>query len=165
MCVTNTTQRRPQVVAFPTACVGTASTSIISQRLINTFPVPGVASNGAVPTSTYAENAPQEKTRPKRRRKPQKPGKTAKQNERHFVVHNYHDHAFDFDKCDQVVVQQEDPNQRRRGGVSLPFPVKLHAVLEQVEADGFGHVVSWMPHGRSFVIHDSKEFVDRIMPT
>jgi hypothetical protein len=47
----------------------------------------------------------------------------------------------------------------------LPFPVKLHAVLEQVEADGFGHVVSWMPHGRSFVIHDSKEFVDRIMPT
>jgi hypothetical protein len=83
-------------------------------------------------------------------------------NERHFVVHNYHDHANDSDQHEEV--DQEDPNQRRRGGVSVAFPVKLHAVLDQVEADGLAHVVSWMPHGRCFVIHDPKEFVDHIMP-
>ncbi len=61
-------------------------------------------------------------------------------------------------------VDQEDPNLRRRGGVSVAFPVKLHAVLDQVATDGLAHVVSWMPHGRCFVIHDPKEFVDHIMP-
>jgi hypothetical protein len=44
-------------------------------------------------------------------------------NDRHFVVHNYHDHANDTDQHEEV--DQEDPNQRRRGGVSVAFPVKL----------------------------------------
>lgn len=101
-----------------------------------------------------------QKKKPKRRRKPQKPGKTAKLNDRHFVVHNYHDHAND---DDQDVVEQPEAG-RRRGGVSVSFPTKLHSVLDQVEADGLAHVVSWQPHGRCFVIHKPKEFTDHIMP-
>jgi hypothetical protein len=99
-------------------------------------------------------------TKPKRRRKPQKPGKTAKQNDRHFVVHNYHDHANDED--DEV----ESPSEcgRRRGGVTISFPAKLHSVLDQVEQDGLANVVSWQPHGRCFVIHKPQEFTDHIMP-
>lgn len=100
------------------------------------------------------------KSKPKRKRKPQKPGKTAKQNDRHFVVHNYHDHANDIDDGD---VDCEEPC-KRRGGVSVSFPLKLHQVLEQVEVDGHSHVVSWQPHGRCFVIHKPKEFTDHIMP-
>jgi hypothetical protein len=50
------------------------------------------------------------------------------------------------------------------GGVPVPFPFKLHAMLDQIEADGFANVVSWQPHGRSFVIHDKKSFVAKIMP-
>ena len=51
-----------------------------------------------------------------------------------------------------------------RGGVSVAFPLKLHAVLDQVEADGLGHVMSWSPHGRCFVIHKPKEFTEHVMP-
>jgi hypothetical protein len=104
----------------------------------------------------------QEKERPKRRRKPQKPGKTAKQNERHFVVHNYHDHSCDTDEDDEL--EQQEASQRRRGGVTISFPLKLHAVLDQVERDGLAHVISWQAHGRCFVIHKPKEFVDHVMP-
>jgi hypothetical protein len=109
-----------------------------------------------------------EKPRPKRRRKPQKPGKTAKMNERHFVKHNYHDHAMDTvdDMDDHAAEEQqpEDASLRRRGGVSVAFPLKLHAVLDQVEADGLAHVISWQPHGRCFVVHEPKKFVDHVMP-
>jgi hypothetical protein len=105
-----------------------------------------------------------EKPRPKRRRKPQKPGKTAKQHDRHFVVHNYHDHASDSFDFDLEEPQEADCGQRRRGGVAISFPLKLHAVLDQVEADGLADVISWMEHGRCFVIHNAKEFVDHVMP-
>jgi hypothetical protein len=99
--------------------------------------------------------------KPKRRRKPQKPGKTAKQNDRHFVVHNYHDHANDEDEPDS---EKGGGEQRRRGGVTVSFPLKLHAVLDQVETDGLAHVVSWQHHGRCFVIHKPKDFTEHIMP-
>lgn len=105
-----------------------------------------------------------EKTRPKRRRKPQKPGKTAKLHDRHFVVHNYHDHASDSLDVDLEEPQEADVVQQRRGGVAISFPLKLHAVLDQVETDGLAHVISWMGHGRCFVIHKAKEFVDHVMP-
>ena len=99
--------------------------------------------------------------RPKRRRKPQKPGKTAKQNDRHFVVHNYHDHAFYPDENDEC---QEESGMKRRGGVATSFPTKLHTILDQVEADGLSHIISWQPHGRCFIIHKPKEFADYVMP-
>lgn len=111
------------------------------------------------------------KAAPKRRRKPQKPGKTAKNNDRHFVVHHYLDHSQDVDggECSHHVgsessSSEEEGHHRRRGGVSVPFPVKLHEVLDQVEADGFAHIISWQGHGRCFMIHKPKEFVDYIMP-
>jgi len=110
--------------------------------------------NGAVLVA-----APPTKPKPKRRRKPQKPGLTAKNQERHFVHHNYHDHANDPDE-----EEVDDANHRRRGGVAVSFPLKLHSVLEQVEVDGFSHVISWQPHGRCFVIHKPKEFTDVVMP-
>jgi hypothetical protein len=118
-------------------------------------------SNGAPFASLLLQTGKQEnqKPKPKRRRKPQKPGKTAKQNERHFVVHSYHDHA-----DDHSVSDSEQEEQRRRGGVSVSFPIKLHAVLDQVEMDGLADVISWQPHGRAFVIHKPKEFVGHIMP-
>lgn len=97
----------------------------------------------------------------RRRRKPQKPGKTAKQNDRHFVVHSYHDHGKDED---EDVDLDSTAGSRRRGGVTVSFPSKLHSVLDQVEQDGLAHVVSWQPHGRCFVIHKPKEFTEHIMP-
>lgn len=125
---------------------------------------PEVAATYGASTHTTRNSLPGQteevKRRPRRRRKPQKPGKTAKQNDRHFVIHNYHDHAQDADENDV----EEEPAPRRRGGVTVSFPVKLHAVLDQVEADGLGHIISWQSHGRCFVIHKPKEFVDHVMP-
>jgi hypothetical protein len=38
------------------------------------------------------------------------------------------------------------------------FPVKLHEMLIKTELDGLQPVVSWMPHGRAFVVHSPAEF-------
>lgn len=43
------------------------------------------------------------------------------------------------------------------------FPVKLHYMLSDMEADGLDHIISWQPHGRSFTINKPKEFVDKIL--
>jgi hypothetical protein len=54
--------------------------------------------------------------------------------------------------------------QGRKGGVSVQFPLKLHALLDIIEADGLANVISWQPHGRAFAIHNTKEFVETVMP-
>lgn len=84
-------------------------------------------------------------------------------NDRHFVVHNYHDHAKD--QPNEIDLKEQSQPSRRRGGVSLSFPLKLHAMLDQIEADGLGHVISWQPHGRAFLVHKPQEFVSHVMPT
>lgn len=139
----------------------------LSPYAATAVPKPYASAEQSFPTFAPAQQhyylpAPQEKPRPKRRRKPQKPGKTAKMNDRHFVQHNYHDHSHD--GLAAALGESATAEQRRKGGVSIPFPVKLHAVLDQVEADGLAHIISWQPHGRCFVIHKPKEFVDHVMP-
>ena len=187
MCVTNIAKRQRKPLAVANQPVMGNTPSLISQRLMGNFmplmlntgipkPSSTVSTTNTVGTSQSQEQpamnffAPQhhsalpqdeEKKRPKRRRKPQKPGKTAKMNDRHFVVHNYHDHACDSDEHDE----EETTRSRRRGGVTISFPMKLHAVLDQVEADGLGHIMSWQAHGRAFVIHKPREFTETIMPS
>ena len=62
-----------------------------------------------------------------------------------------------------------DPKKQKikrgaRGGVSDPFPFKLHRMLEDVERDCNTHIVSWLSHGRAFCVHKPKDFVTDIMP-
>jgi hypothetical protein len=51
-----------------------------------------------------------------------------------------------------------------RGGVSTPFPEKLHEMLSKAVSEAFDHIVSWHPHGRSFAVHQPKRFVIEVMP-
>ena len=44
------------------------------------------------------------------------------------------------------------------------FPIKLHKIVERCKIDGYSDIISWMPHGRSFKIHDRNLFVSKIMP-
>ncbi|KAL3781220.1 hypothetical protein HJC23_003537 [Cyclotella cryptica] len=74
------------------------------------------------------------------------------------VRHDYHDHSTD------PVVDPSQIKHKAKGGVVVPFPVKLHSMLDAIERDGYAHVVSWQPHGRCFVVHKPKEFVNHIMP-
>ncbi|CAB9516241.1 shock factor protein [Seminavis robusta] len=44
------------------------------------------------------------------------------------------------------------------------FPVRLHYMLTDIQKEGiFTHIVSWQPHGRCFVVHDKKQFVEKIL--
>ena len=155
MCVTNTTGRRQNPISFNAEEISICRSSFLADRLQGGFTpsAPSVSSQGS---------AEQEKELPKRRRKPQRPGFTAKNHERHFVVHHYHDHALD-QECDYELEDSSD-DQRHRRSVAVAFPMKLHEVLEQVELDDLAHVISWQPHGRCFIIRKPKEFVDHVMP-
>ncbi|KAL3766616.1 hypothetical protein ACHAWO_013963 [Cyclotella atomus] len=51
-----------------------------------------------------------------------------------------------------------------RGGVYDPFPMKVHRMLHQSRLEGNESVVSWLPHGRAFKIHQPKVFAEVIMP-
>lgn len=145
-------------MTLSTAQVG-SQPSAMSQRICDTLFFN--ASFSGTPTETETVSSDSVPTKPLlkfRRRKPQRPGKTAKDHDRHFVVHNYHDHSRD------VNTEPLEPVRRRRGGVKLAFPLKLHALLDEIEADGLAHVISWQPHGRCFVVHNPKLFVEQVMP-
>lgn len=96
--------------------------------------------------------------------------KTAKEFDRHYVKHDYHDfvNVNENDIATQVTTKvNKNGKQARsgpRGGVVSPFPGKLHEMLENAEAENHDHIVSWRPHGRAFIIHKPKEFERVIMP-
>jgi len=51
-----------------------------------------------------------------------------------------------------------------RKGVTVPFPVKLHQLIEHAEAEGLTDIVGWQPHGRCFVIRDPEAFSNTLLP-
>ena len=60
--------------------------------------------------------------------------------------------------------EYELARRRTRGGVTEPFPEKLHRMLLEIEKDGDSKIVSFFPHGRAFGIHDTDKFEEKIMP-
>lgn len=106
--------------------------------------------------------------------------------QRHFVQHNYHDHANDpsisspkntspevSEDCEsqkgtstntQRGARPKKSRRGPRGGVVTPFPEKLHQLLENVDKEGYADIISWQPHGRCFIMHKPKEFVKVLMP-
>jgi hypothetical protein len=46
----------------------------------------------------------------------------------------------------------------------LPFPFKLHEMLEDAMRTDNQDIVSWQPHGKAFRVHKPREFAIRIMP-
>ncbi|KAG7363518.1 HSF-type DNA-binding protein [Nitzschia inconspicua] len=47
---------------------------------------------------------------------------------------------------------------------TVPFPWKLHEMLDRSDKDSFDHIVSWLPSGNGFKVYDSKAFVDTVLP-
>jgi len=95
--------------------------------------------------------------------------KSVRDRNRTVVDHRYTDHLHD------PVIEEEDfssskPRDSRkstrtpRGGVTVAFPEKLHAMLSVATEQGFDDVISWRPHGRCFLIHQKQVFVTAIMP-
>ena len=69
---------------------------------------------------------------------------------------------------DASLLKDPDPvvlaNRRARGGVTEPFPEKLHRMLCEVEEAGEEATVSFFPHGRAFTVHNPARFVTEILP-
>jgi hypothetical protein len=82
--------------------------------------------------------------------------KRIKEKRNEAVVHAYHDHANEVEK---VAENSEESN-----AVEESFPYKLHYMLTELETDGMDDIVSWQPHGRCFLVHDQKAFVDQVLP-
>lgn len=90
------------------------------------------------------------------------PGVTTKKNQRLFVQHNYKDHSHEVpETAEELALVRPGAPERT---VSAAFPLKLHEILSDIERDGLEDIVGWLPHGRSFKIHNQKEFVDKILP-
>lgn len=47
---------------------------------------------------------------------------------------------------------------------AIPFPWKLHEMLEAADVQGFDSVVSWLPDNNSFKVHNQQAFVSQVMP-
>ena len=56
--------------------------------------------------------------------------------------------------------------RKKTGGVTKPFPEKLHEMLtiESLPQSDSHIIVSWLPHGRSFIVRKPKQFTTQIMP-
>lgn len=116
-------------------------------------------------TSTSASSSQGDRSPTSRKRragsspKPKlRPGLTGKKNPRQFVQHNYHDHAHD------VPLPGESPTGPLGSGDNIAFPFKMHDILTRIDAEGYSDIMSWLPHGRSFKIHDQDGFEEHILP-
>lgn len=87
---------------------------------------------------------------------------------RTYVDHTYTDHLEDAPDIPTTInltdFTAKNISKGPRGGVSVAFPLKLHQMLSTVADEGLDHIVSWQPHGRCFLVHNKKRFVEEIMP-
>ena len=118
----------------------------------------GNRSNASRDTSMESRNDSIDGVRAKRRPKSPSP---RSQGYESCTEHKYHDYANVTELPMQLASQFEN---RGSGGVCNPFPVVLYTLLSEASLFGFSNIISWQPHGRSFLIHRSKEFVRDIVP-
>jgi hypothetical protein len=72
------------------------------------------------------------------------------------VPHVYRDHS--------QLPDDDSFIRKKTGGVTQPFPEKLQEMLRAVDGTQDAEIVSWLPHGRAFLVRKPKEFTDVIMP-
>lgn len=81
------------------------------------------------------------------------PSSAFKANRKRGVPHIYRDYFSVPDTIGYV--------RKKTGGVTQPFPEKLHELLDNEPEPT---IVSWLPHGRAFLVRKPKEFTQDVMP-
>jgi hypothetical protein len=77
----------------------------------------------------------------------------------------YRDFLFeDLAKIKKELNMTDGKRKGPRGGVTDPFPSRLHEMLEDTLFDGQEHIISWQVHGRCFKIHDFDVFARELLP-
>jgi len=111
------------------------------------------------PSLSFSESSSTKQHR--RRSSSRRPTGSTKKNspmDRPVVDHTYTDHYHD---AEVTAIMDNSAKKNSRGGVTTPFPEKLHAMLSSGDLDV---VVGWQPHGRAFLIRDKDVFVNKVMP-
>ena len=49
---------------------------------------------------------------------------------------------------------------KKKGGITETFPMKLQKLLDKIDGSDFDSIISWQPHGRSFLIHNQEKFME-----
>lgn len=78
------------------------------------------------------------------------------------VQHHYHDFSVDLEPSPEFF----DSSSSGRSGsssVAPPFPTRLYDMLQDAQANGISHIISFAPHGRAIQVHEPKKLVD-ILP-
>lgn len=169
MCITSTARRRSLTLQVLPSHLLTTSTETASSSKVESSAAAAVTSTAGNSSRAEAEAPetrptfsfllPSSSAKPKKSKKSSSPTTHLLPHHDGLVVqHHYHDHSTD------PVVDPTLIKHKAKGGVITPFPVKLHDMLDKIEADGLASVVSWQPHGRCFVVHKPKEFVNHVMP-
>jgi HSF-type DNA-binding len=55
--------------------------------------------------------------------------------------------------------------QQQQQGHTVLFPWKLHEMLTCAENEGKDDVVSWLPDGAAFKVHNVTDFVSKMLPS
>jgi len=63
----------------------------------------------------------------------------------------------------QVIRRGAKKELTDRSSSTLPFPFKLHQLLEEAEEYSISHIISWLPSDDAFKIHDPDAFVTSVM--
>jgi len=89
-------------------------------------------------------------------------GLTANGELRQYVCHSYNDLSME---CDKPTTGKEEDMLHRyiENRVGGPFPLKLQIILKILEEEGNDCIMSWLPHGRAFVIHNSSRFEQEVV--
>eukprot|EP00539_Tryblionella_compressa_P001104 CAMPEP_0178751226 /NCGR_PEP_ID=MMETSP0744-20121128/10419_1 /TAXON_ID=913974 /ORGANISM="Nitzschia punctata, Strain CCMP561" /LENGTH=361 /DNA_ID=CAMNT_0020404869 /DNA_START=211 /DNA_END=1296 /DNA_ORIENTATION=+ len=72
--------------------------------------------------------------------------------------------SFIINKATNGTTIEELRKDQKLPSSKLPFLWKLHLLLDDVEATGNEHIVSWLEHGRSFKVYRPKTFIASIAP-
>lgn len=67
-------------------------------------------------------------------------------------------------KADPVPPDPVDLSVRSKIGFQSGFPLKLQRILDKLEAEGNTNILSWLPHGRAFIVHETDRFVREVLP-
>mmetsp|Transcript_28725 Transcript_28725/g.77790 ORF Transcript_28725/g.77790 Transcript_28725/m.77790 type:complete len:473 (-) Transcript_28725:625-2043(-) len=65
---------------------------------------------------------------------------------------------------DQNKRNERDIQQIAISSVTVPFPWKLHRILDDADAKGFDDIISWVPSDNGFKVYKPKVFDTDIMP-
>lgn len=58
-------------------------------------------------------------------------------------------------------LDQNNSNSKKKASNNLPFPQQLFDILSKEE---YKYIISWLPHGKSFFVHNKKKFVELVSP-